>query len=443
MTPPQLHTIAESEQPSWMDECIWETTKHGGTRLAKCTNNAIAILGQAPEWKNKIKLDTFSGRVSITDPPWPKAYHISDAHPRRKPRRISDLDVERARAWLRLKYDLQLSTADVRSSIGIVAENNAESSAAKYMDAIKWDGTPRIDTWMTDYMGAEDTEFARTVGKWWLKGAVARVYIPGVKFDNVLVFEGDQRIGKSTALKALASPEWFSDTPIEVGNKDAYSRLPGRLIVELAEIDSITKKADVAAVKAFFSSATDTYRPAYGRFDIESNRQSVFAATVNPTNAYLFDESGNTRFWPVECGVVGPIQYRSVEKDRDQIWAEAVASYRSDPKFWPETQAEHDLCEEQQSKRAPERDSWCQIIETWIAGIQYESESEQELPLTVPRVIEGALKIQDRSKWGQREERRVSACLRLLGYHRHRTGPRTARSYTWHLPPHPEPGSTG
>lgn len=63
-----------------------------------------------------------------------------------------------------------------------------------------WDGQPRIATTLIDYLGAEDNPLVREQTKLWFVAAVARVFCPGCKFDNVLTLPGPQGIGKSTFL---------------------------------------------------------------------------------------------------------------------------------------------------------------------------------------------------------------------------------------------------
>ncbi|WJS84226.1 VapE domain-containing protein [Paracoccus sp. TOH] len=64
------------------------------------------------------------------------------------------------------------------------------------------------------YFDAEDTELNSAFGIKMLVAAVRRVRSPGAKFDTMVVLEGSQDSGKSTALKILAGDENFSDQPI-------------------------------------------------------------------------------------------------------------------------------------------------------------------------------------------------------------------------------------
>src|SRR5262245_59812264 len=97
-----------------------------------------------------------------------------------------------------------------------------------YLSRCQWDGKARLDTWAVRYLGAEDTPYVRTVAAKWLISAVARVHVPGCKADCMLILEGHQGLGKSTALKTLAQP-WFSDEIAALGQRrrDAGCRCLG------------------------------------------------------------------------------------------------------------------------------------------------------------------------------------------------------------------------
>jgi predicted P-loop ATPase len=196
----------------------------------------------------------------------------------------------------------------------------------------EWDGKPRLDTWLIDYCGAEDTPYTRAVGAKWMIAAVRRVRDPGCKFDHVLIFEGPQGIGKSTIFRALAYDHWFTDNlTIGLDPKEVIELTRGKWICELAELTNIGKRA-VESVKAFVTRQTDEARMAYGRTVLTVPRQFVLAATTNrPT--YLRDETGDRRFWMVETkGVIDegqadlPLMLDSAGllSVRDQLWAEAA-----------------------------------------------------------------------------------------------------------------------
>jgi predicted P-loop ATPase len=180
----------------------------------------------------------------------------------------------------------------------------------------------RIDRWLVAYGGAEDTEYVRAVGALVLVAAVRRVRQPGCKFDEMIVLESEQGRNKSKALEILAvEPEWFTDNlPLGLPAKETIEALSGHWIVEVSELQGM-RKSDIDKVKAFLSRNTDRARMAYDRTVTEARRQCVIIGTTN-SEQYLRDLTGNRRFWPVRIERFG---LEALERDRDQLWAEAAA----------------------------------------------------------------------------------------------------------------------
>lgn len=193
---------------------------------------------------------------------------------------------------------------------------------ADYLDGLKWDGTKRLDTWMHDYLGADDTELNRAIGRLALLAMVRRVRKPGCKFDQIIVLESPEGREKSTALLVLAgSEENFSDqTILGLSDQQQQERLRGKWVYEIGDMAGM-KKAETEQVKAFASRTHDRARPAYGRQQIEQPRRCIIWGTTNDST-YLKSRTGNRRFWPVK---VGTIDIVGVRRDRDQLLAEAVA----------------------------------------------------------------------------------------------------------------------
>jgi predicted P-loop ATPase len=210
-------------------------------------------------------------------------------------------------------------------AVQLVAADCPYHPVRTYLDGLEWDGTPRLDTWLVAYLGAENNAYHRAVGPKALIQAVARAYSPGYKADHVLILEGPQGSGKSSVVAALAPDQgWYCDEIADLGSKDAAQDLCGKWIVELAELSAM-KRSEVERTKAFVSRRVDHYRASYGRRSQDHPRQCVFLGTTNG-DAYLGDETGNRRYWP---SAVGAIKLDELRRDRDQLWAEAVAAYHA------------------------------------------------------------------------------------------------------------------
>ena len=192
-----------------------------------------------------------------------------------------------------------------------------------YLDSLDWDGICRLDTWLISYLGAEDTPLNRAFSKLTLVAAVRRARKPSCKFDHILVLEGPEGTMKSTSIVVLAGVENFSDQAIlSASDKEQQELVRGVWLFEIAELTGI-KKTEVERIKAFASRTHDRARPAYGRHRVDAPRRCVFIGTTNE-DEYLQSPTGNRRFWPVETGVIRPINIDALRRDRNQLWAEAA-----------------------------------------------------------------------------------------------------------------------
>ena len=227
--------------------------------------------------------------------------------------------------------------------------------------------------------GCKRTSTSKTVNTFAQSGlnlisAVARISRPGCKVDYVLVLEGPQGRQKSEALRTLAkNNSWFTDGLSHVASKDAALEIAGVWIVEIAEMDALTK-ATSSAIKAFLTRRRDRFRPPYGKHTINLPRQCVFAVTINPTaGGYLKDPTGARRFWPVACH--GVIDCHGLEKVRDQLWAEAVHQFKANAPWWLETPQLEALATVEQCARFV-IDPWEERIREWLGDRNDTSLSE-------------------------------------------------------------------
>lgn len=227
---------------------------------------------------------------------------------------------------LRLQAEERLQLAFAKERWADIVTDHARDHAChpvrEYLSGLRHDDTPRLDRWLIDYAGAEDSDYVRAVSAICLIAAVRRVREPGCKFDEMLVIEGEQGGGKSQALAMLAvHEEWFADDlPLDADSKTVMERTAGRWINELAELKGL-RRGVVEHVKGMISRRVDKARLAYGRMTTEQPRQCIFVGTTNDAE-YLRDMTGNRRFWPVR---VGEFDLAALRRDRDQLWAEAAA----------------------------------------------------------------------------------------------------------------------
>lgn len=290
-----------------------------------CAENVGLVLETDPAWRGVLAFDELAGLTMVMLPiPGTKARKSGF-----RPRPITSADFTAALRWFNRNGWPTATKITIEDAMLAVASENVLSPVKDYLNGLRWDGKPRIDTWLIDYCGAADSPLIRQVGAKWLISAAARALKPGCKADCALVLEGAQGRRKSSVLRALAGEDWFFDGMHDLHGKDASAALRGKWIIELPELSAM-RRSDNEAIKAFLSRTEERFRPAYGRTEVVEPRRCVFAGTTNRSD-WLTDDTGGRRFWPVEVGL---IDTDAVKRDRDQIWAEAVSLFKGGASWW-------------------------------------------------------------------------------------------------------------
>lgn len=305
--------LPEDYNDEWKAEL--EYTKSG--RLLCNIANIILILENDPALAGHIVHDLFTGMDSAKDGlPWNKNAN-----------QWTDTDDANLRVWLEKHYDIT-GKEKIADALTAVLTRHSYHPIRDYLSGLTWDGVPRLDRIIIDYMGAEDSELNRAMSRKHFVAAVARVFNPGCKYDYCLIMSGAEGIGKSTLLRVMGG-KWFNDSITTLEGKEGMEQLRRAWVVELGELSSI-KRSDVEQVKAHLSKQVDIYRAAYARRVLEHPRQCVFCGTTNEA-LFLKGDTGNRRFWVIP--VVAELRkYRdwseAIRRDRDQLWAEAVHYYK-------------------------------------------------------------------------------------------------------------------
>ena len=325
----------------WMASAKLDYDQNTG-RPKKTRDNIMRILQHDPLLAGKIAVDDFAVRgLALGALPW---------NPEDGRRLWTDTDDAGVAWYLENKFDIT-GKDKIDGALLLVSESNKINEVKDYLTALEWDKTPRLDTVLSDYLGADDTPYTRAVARKSLTAAVARVMQPGCKYDYVPVFVGPQGIGKSTFLATLGK-DWFSDSLQSFEGKEAAEMIQGVWINELGEMTGYTR-SETNTIKQFLSKREDIYRQAYGRRTGRYPRKCVFFGTCNQFE-FLKDLTGNRRFWPVDVGKHKPKKniWNDLPAEVDQIWAEAVMRWRiGEPLYFEKPEMEELARAEQEKHR--------------------------------------------------------------------------------------------
>jgi predicted P-loop ATPase len=345
---PKKEAALTEARPAWHHQCIPDSQ---GQILPILANAVVAIRG-TPDMANAIAFDEMARVPMLVGP-------FGDGNV--YPRPITDADVVRVQQWMQTAGIRRVGKEAVHDAIRLHADDKAYHPVRDYLKSLRHDGLPRVDRWLATYLGTEATPYTNLIGRLFLIAMVARIFKPGCQADYMLVLEGQQGILKSSACKVLGG-QWFSNAmPDLTVGKDAQQHLRGKWLLEVAEMHAMGR-ADTALLKSFITRTTEQYRPSYGRLEVHEPRQCLFIGTTNK-DTYLRDETGARRFWPTKCG---DIDIAKLERDRDQLFAEAVKLYQGAERWWPTRDEERDLMLPQQSARY-ETDVWEDAIAKYIA----------------------------------------------------------------------------
>jgi predicted P-loop ATPase len=354
-----------ADQPETpMEKCADDSWKHRlelNRKTGECEptyENIRLILANDKYLKGRLCYDLFSERVCLRLPvPWrPHEKGIVC---------FEDDDAAGLRWYMGAQWHIE-ARQKIEDGLIIVARTHAFHPVREYLDSLTWDGIPRVETMLIDYMQAEDTPLNRAISKRWMTAACRRVYEPGVKFDTLLVLVSDkQGIGKSQFADVLGG-KWFRDGLPPLNSKDAVQGLLGNWIIEVGEM-AATKKADDELIKQFFACRSDKYRASYGHFDANHPRQCVFFGTTN-SREFIMDNTGGRRFWPVEVHASAQDtveRITNLKAARDQLWAEARELCRQgEPIFFTEPEFVAELSSIQQQHA--QTDEWVGMLEAFL-----------------------------------------------------------------------------
>ena len=326
--------------PQWMTKL--KVNPNTGNPVSTPYNMKL-IIENDQNIADKFYFDEFADRVYITGSmPW-------DTRQQSGKRVWGDGDDAALRNYLSDAYGIS-GKEKIADSLTEIIQKKKYHPLREFLSTLVWDGKPRVDTLLTDYLGALDNAYTRAAIRKCLVAAVARVFRPGIKFDNMIILAGRQGLGKSTFWNKLGL-DWYSDSLSTFEGKEASELLQGYWIIEVGELAGLNK-AEMNTIKGFLSKQEDVYRAPFARRTMPHPRNCILVGTTNDTE-FLRDKTGNRRFWPIDLGKQIPVKnvWRDLAGEVPQIWAEAVEYFKKAEPLYIDQQLEQMAVEAQEEHR--------------------------------------------------------------------------------------------
>jgi predicted P-loop ATPase len=389
----------------------WEKDKEGNRtgRLKKNIHNLGLLMRAGPVWRGVFRKNLLSQMLEVHGGPLLEGK--GDARRLLKER----TDALLVRHWISEKYGVVFSQEDVDSYIELSADDHAYDPLMDYLNGLVWDGTPRIEGFLERYFsastkaedGKDRTLYVRAVSKRWLMSAAARGLFPGCQVDVVLILESGQGKRKTSAFRVLGG-EFFASFVKSLDHKDAQVMPGENWILEFGELSAFSR-SDQKHLKDFLTQVSDKYRAPYDKRQMVHPRRAVWVGSTNEDD-YLTDETGNRRYWPV---AVGDIDSEALRRDRDQLFAEAVARVKAGEQ-WHLTEDEEALAKVETALRL-QTDSIGELVLAW-----FQEQAPEKRPVEVTQTflwqtILGEPGVPDRG-----QEMRGARALKMLGFTKRR-----------------------
>jgi predicted P-loop ATPase len=343
--------------------------------------------------------------------PWRDAlwYDLARELPMVGTEALSDHDVSTAAIALGQRYGVAIrSLAMVQRALVCLCHEHQRDPLKEWVQALPpWDGETRLGRWLGDYAGAEDTPSSKAISRLLPVSMIARALEPGCQYRNVVIFEGDENIGKSKLVKALASPEWYREVSHGLESKEAHMIIQGAWVAELAELSSLSKTEE-ARLKSFITMESDDYVPKFSNLPVSRKRRTIFVGTVNPEGegTYLRGQTGNTRYLPI---AVSNIDVDAITHIREQLFAEALVYWRNHPDDWWQvsgTEADDVRAQLETRRQASVYEG---ALAEWLEG---------KVSVTWEEIAKGFLLLEAKEKWKDRGlQMEIARGMRALGWY--------------------------
>lgn len=387
---------ATSNDPADVDLPAFDRAKNG--QIKATVNNLLMALHRPDLTKIDIGMDAFRDEIMIASAGTNRWRTFADA----------DYVFLRAHLELGMNGFAPIGRELIRDAVLAVAEQRRFDSAILWLNQLKWDGVPRIDSFFADLFGAEDTPYNRAVSAYLWTAMAGRILAPGCKADMVPILVGLQGAGKSTAVAAMApSVEFFTEVSFAEKDDDLARKMRGKLIAEIGELRGLHTK-DLEAIKAFVTRTHEHWIPKYREFQTTFPRRLVFVGTTN-RDQFLADDTGNRRWLPVKVDVAN---VDLVRKLAPQCWAEAAIRFLMGGVEW---NAAQQLATEVHDEFAYQ-DEWESSVRAWLSTPAWGADGQKK-GVTTHQALFHAVGVEVRNVT-RHHEQRMGSLLRKIGFER-------------------------
>jgi predicted P-loop ATPase len=171
--------VHERSNSGWLASCQTDTNAEPRANLY----NVMLALRDDPRLTDLLAYDEMERTAILKRPVPAKVIQSGESF---EPRAVRDEDVSAMQEFLQAAGLERLGRDVMHQAVDLRARERSYRPVRDYLRSIRWDGARRIDTWLSRYFGAEDSEYHRGIGRMFIISMVARIMEPGCKADYML-----------------------------------------------------------------------------------------------------------------------------------------------------------------------------------------------------------------------------------------------------------------
>lgn len=295
----------------------------------------------------------------------------------------------------------------IRDAVAYLAQAQSIDTASIWLDALEWDGKPRVEQFLMSFYGVDDTPYHRAVGLYMWTAMAGRVFRPGCQADMAPVFiSPEQGLRKSSSIAAMVPDDTHRQLSFTQNETERARLMRGCLVAELAELQGLRTR-ELEEIRAWITRRYEEWTPKYREFMVRVPRRLLLIGTSNSTE--LFDDPvEERRFLPVR---VQQVDVEGIAAARDQLWAEAKAIWLKTGVAWQ--QASHLVKAVYGDYRV--EDTWEEALGLWAGTALLDGRVPAETGFTTREAMAEGLGFVDKGI-KRADEMRAAKALKVAGF---------------------------